>query len=128
MKKLREMRLRLLEKKTPPPRRDDDAILLQGQRLLPVVLDPGRPQACEAMLIDGMLPAQEFLGRERIALTRFFEAQQTAANSGDDFGFPADDPTACVRRGKICDCQRAAVRPNDILDPRTMGIGHDTLT
>jgi hypothetical protein len=96
--------------------------------LLSVLLDPGCPETGEAMLIDGHLPAQEFLGRQRIALTGFLEAQQTTTDSGDDFGFTADDPAAGAGGRQVGNRQGTAIGPNDILDPWAVGFGHDTLT
>ena len=40
-----------------------------------VILHAGRPQAGQAVLVDGPLPRKEFVDRELIALTSLLEAQ-----------------------------------------------------
>ena len=54
--------------------------------LLAVLLNAGRAQAGKAMLVDRILPREEFLDRQRIAAARFFERQQAAAH-GVTIGF-----------------------------------------
>ena len=98
------------------------------RHLLPVLLDARGPQAGQAMLIDGQLPAEELLGGQRIALAGFFEAEQTAADGSHNLGLAADNPAAGAGRGKVGNRQGTAIRPNDILDPWAVGFGHDTLT
>jgi len=60
--------------------------------LLAVLLDAGGPQACQAVLIDGKLPGQKLVHRQRIAAAGFLKGEQAAANRGNDFGLAADDP------------------------------------
>ncbi len=96
--------------------------------LLPVVLDPRRAQAGEAMLVDGQLPAEELLGGQRVALAGFLKAEKSTANGGNDFGLAADNPATGAGGRQVGNRQGTAIRPNDILDPWAVGFGHDTLT
>src|SRR5487761_607959 len=73
--------------------------------LLAILLDAGRAQSGKAMLVDRVLPGQEFLDRQRIAAARFFERQQSAANGGNYFRFAADAPTLRPRCRQIGDGQ-----------------------
>jgi len=93
-----------------------------------VLLDARRAQARESMLVDRRLPAQEFFDCERIALAGFLKAQQPSSHGRHDFCFAADDPAPRRGRRKVGDRQRASVGAYNIFDPRSMGIGHDTLT
>jgi hypothetical protein len=74
------------------------------ERLLPILLDAGRPQASQAMLIDGELPRQEFVHRQRVAAASLLEGEQTAANRGYDFCLAADDPPFGSGRGQVRNC------------------------
>jgi len=78
--------------------------LLVRESLLPILLDPGGPQACQAMLIDGKLPGQEFVDGQRIAAAGFLEGEQAATHRCDDFGLAADDPPFGAGRGQIGNC------------------------
>jgi hypothetical protein len=80
------------------------------------------------MLIDGTLPAKEFLNCKSVFLARFFQAQQTTANGGNNFGFASDHPPASILGWKICNCQRGPIGADDIFYSRTYLIGHCTLT
>jgi len=73
-------------------------------RLLPILLDTGRPQASQAMLIDGELPRQELVHRQRVAAASLLEGEQTAANRGNDFGLAADHPPFGSGRGQVRNC------------------------
>ena len=85
-------------KKAPPGARQRLIVCrFQAPGLLPVLLNAGRPQTGQSMLIDGHLPAQEFVGRQRIALTGFLKAQESAANGCNNFGLAADDPQMSMR-------------------------------
>ena len=70
-----------------------------------VVRRPGEP-----VLVDGILPGQEFLDRERIAAAGLLQRKQAAAHGRDDFRLAADDPALGSRRGQIrdrqADCRR----------------------
>ena len=96
--------------------------------LFPVLLDAGGAQSGQAVLVDGHLPAQEFLGGQRVALTGLFKAEQATADGGDNLGFAANDPSAGAGGREVGNRQGTAVGPNDILDPWAVGFGHDTLT
>jgi hypothetical protein len=74
------------------------------ESLLPILLDPGGPQAGETMLIDGKLPGQEFVDGQRIAATGFLEGEQAAADRCNDFGLAADDPPFGAGRRQIGNC------------------------
>src|SRR6478672_9088453 len=63
-----------------------------AENLLAILLDPGRAQASEAMLVDGELPGKEFVDRQRVAAAGFLEGKQAAAHRGNDFGLTANDP------------------------------------
>jgi hypothetical protein len=69
--------------------------------LLAVLLDPGGPQAGQAMLIDGKLPGQKFVDRQRVAAASLLEGEQTAADCGYDFGLTANYPPFGSGRGQI---------------------------
>jgi hypothetical protein len=71
------------------------------ERLLPILLDTGGPQASQAMLIDGELPRQELVHRQRVAAASLLKGEQTAANRGDDFGLAADHPPFGSGRGQV---------------------------
>jgi hypothetical protein len=92
--------------------------------LLPVLLDARGAQAGEAMLVDGILPGEEFLDGERVAAAGFFQREQAAAHRGHDLGFATDDPTLCARCGQVRDGQRTAVRADDIFRPWPKGLRH----
>jgi hypothetical protein len=74
------------------------------ESLLPILLDAGGPQAGKTMLIDGKLPGQEFVDRQRVAAARFFEGKQAAPDCGDDFGLAADHPPFGAWRGQVSNC------------------------
>jgi hypothetical protein len=74
------------------------------ERLLPVLLDAGGPQACQAVLVDGELPGQELVHRQRVAAASLLEGEQAAANRGNDFGLTADNPPFGPGRGQIRNC------------------------
>src|SRR3954469_23135716 len=96
--------------------------------LLPVLLDAGGPQAGQAMLIDGELPGKELVHCQRLAAAGLLKGEQAAANRGNDFGLAADHPPFGSGRGQVRDCQRTAVRPDDVFYPRAMGFCHGVLT
>jgi hypothetical protein len=74
------------------------------ESLLPILLDAGGPQAGQTMLIDGKLPGQEFVDRQRIAAAGFLEGEQAAANRCNDFGLAADNPPFGAGRGQVGNC------------------------
>jgi hypothetical protein len=74
------------------------------ESLLPILLDPGGPQACQTMLIDGKLPGQEFVHRQRITAAGFLEGKQAATDRCDDFGLAADNPPFGAGRGQVGNC------------------------
>ena len=80
------------------------------------------------MAIDRVLPGEEFLDRQRVALAGFLERQQAAADGRDHFGLAPNDPTLGMGRRQIRDRQRTSVRPDDVLHPRAIGLSHGTLT
>ena len=81
-----------------------------------------------SVAIDRILPRQEFLDREGIAGAGLFQRQQTAAHGGDHLGLAADDPALGMGRRQIRDRERTSVRPDDVLNPRAIGLSHVTLT
>jgi hypothetical protein len=66
--------------------------LLGRERLLPILLDPGGPQASQAMLINRKLPGQELVDRQRISAAGFLKGKQAATDGCNDFGLAADNP------------------------------------
>ena len=52
---------------------------------MPVMLDVGHPQACHAVMIDGLFPGQKFLDAERVALTGLLESDDTFTHCRNDF-------------------------------------------
>jgi hypothetical protein len=80
------------------------------------------------MLIDGTLPAKEFLNRQSVFLTSLFEAEQATANGSNNFGFSPDNPTPGIGRREICDSQGTPIGADDIFYSSTYLIGHCTLT
>src|SRR6266700_1322799 len=104
------------------------SLLSQGrprkELLLPILLDSRRAQAGEAVLVDGILPGQEFLDRQRIAAARFVEREQPAAHGSNHLGLAPDDPAFRARCRQIGDRQRAAVRSDHVFGPRSQGLGH----
>ena len=78
--------------------------LSDRERLLPILLDPGGPQAGQTMLIDGKLPGQEFVDRQRVTAAGFLEGEQATSDRCDDLGLAADDPPFGTGRGQIGNC------------------------
>src|ERR1700682_3987338 len=60
--------------------------------LLPVLLDARGAQAGEAVLVDGILPGEEFLDSQRVATAGFLERKQAAPYSGNHLGLTPNDP------------------------------------
>src|SRR5437660_7955112 len=73
------------------------------KRLLPILLDAGGAEAGEAVLVDGELPGQEFVDRQRIATAGFFQRQQPAAHGGEDVRLAADHPPLGAGCGQVRD-------------------------
>ena len=96
--------------------------------LLAILLDARRAKSRKSMLVDRLLPGDEFFDGQRIALAGFFEAEQAAAHGGHDFGLAANDPALGIARREVRDRQRTSIRSDDVLDSRTNLIGHSTLT
>ena len=91
---------------------------------MPVLLDPGGAQAGEGMPVDRVLPGEEFLDREGITAAGFLERQQPAAHGRNDLGLATDHPALGAWRREVRNGERTTVGPDDILDPRAMGLGH----
>ena len=73
-------------------------------RLLAVLLDAGRPQARETVLVDRELPGKEFVDCQRVAAAGFLEGKQTPADGRNNFGLAADDPPFCPGRWQVRNC------------------------
>ena len=71
------------------------------ESLLAILLDTGGPQTGQAMLIDGKLPRQEFVDRERVTAACFLKGEQAAAHRGNDFCLATDHPPFGSRRGQV---------------------------
>jgi hypothetical protein len=63
-----------------------------GEGLLAILLDAGSAQSGKAMLIDGKLPGKELVDRQGVTAASLLEGEQAAADRGNDFGLPADNP------------------------------------
>jgi hypothetical protein len=74
---------------------------LVWESLLAILLDPGGPQAGQAMLINRKLPGKELVHRQRVPAAGFLEGEQAAADCCDDFGFAADNPPFGAGRGQV---------------------------
>jgi hypothetical protein len=74
------------------------------KRLLAILLDPGGPEARQAVLIDGELPGQELVNRQGIAAAGLFEGKQATTDRGDNFGFAADHPPFGAGRWQVSNC------------------------
>ena len=92
------------------------------------MLDSGGSKPRKAVLIDGELPREELVDGQRVAAAGFLKGEQAAANRGNDFGLATDNPSLGSGCGQVRDCQRTAVRPDDVFDPRAMGLCHGVLT
>src|SRR6187397_2284464 len=95
-----------------------------GRALLAVLLNPRRTQPGKAVLVDRVLPGEEFLDGERVAGAGLFQRQQSATDRGDHLCLAADDPALGRGRRQVRNGQRTAIWPDDILYPRAMGFGH----
>ena len=96
--------------------------------LLPVLLNARGAQPGEAMLINGILPGQEFFDRERIPAAGLFQRKQAAAHGRDHLRLAADDPAFRSRGGQIRDRERTPVGTDDVLGPWAKGLRHLQLT
>jgi hypothetical protein len=74
------------------------------ESLLPILLDPGGPQACQTMLVDGKLPGKELVDRQGIAAAGLFEGKQATADRGNDFCLAADHPPFGSGRWQVSNC------------------------
>src|SRR3989442_11710569 len=101
------------------PRPGDEPVVL-----LAILLNARGAQAGQAMLVDRILPGEEFLDRERVAAAGFLERKQPPPHGGNDLGLAPDDPALGARCGQIGDGQRAAIRPDDVFGPRSKGLAH----
>src|SRR6186997_268605 len=97
---------------------------IQGAVLLAVLLNARRTQPGKAVLVDRVLPGQEFLDGERVAGAGLFQRQQSATDRGDHLCLAADDPALGRGRRQVRNGERTTIRPDDILYPRAMGFGH----
>src|SRR5436305_1289894 len=120
---MKNMRIGRMPNQSKKFRREEPERTLK-RRLHPVLLDTGRAQSGKSVLIDRHLPAQELVDRQRVAVAGLVERQEAAADGSDDLCLAADDPALRRGRRQIGDCQRTAVRPDDILDPWPMDFRH----
>src|SRR6185312_6419085 len=59
------------------------ALGVPGRKNLAVLLNARGPEAGQSVLVDRLLPAEEFLVGQTIALARLVQRQQPAAHGGD---------------------------------------------
>jgi hypothetical protein len=78
--------------------------LFVRESLLAILLDPGGPQAGQAMLINRKLPGKELVDRQRVPAAGFLEGEQAAADRCNDFGLAADNPPFGAGRRQIGNC------------------------
>src|SRR3984957_391712 len=81
----------------------------RSEALLPILLNSGGAQAGQAVLIDGKLPGQEFVDRQRVAAASLLEGEQAAAHGGNDLGLTANNPPFGPGCGQIRDGKGTAV-------------------
>src|SRR5262249_15100576 len=62
----------------------------------PVLLELRRAQAAHAVLIDKLLPREEFFDRKRIALAGFLKGKQAGAHACDDLRLATHHPALGV--------------------------------
>jgi hypothetical protein len=96
--------------------------------LLPVLLNARGAQPGEAVLVDGILPGEEFFHRQRIPAASLFQRKQAAAHGSDHLRFAADDPALRSRGRQIRDRERTPVGTDDVLGPWAKGLRHLQLT
>src|SRR6185312_13554208 len=92
-----------------------------------ILLNAGGAQSGKAIFVDGSLPREKFFRGELVALTRLIEAEKPSPHGCHHLGLAPNDPSPGVRRRKISNRKRAAIRPNNIFDARSNQIGHSTL-
>jgi len=59
---------------------------------LAILLDARGAQTGKTVLIDGKLPGQEFIDRQRVAAASLLKGEQTATDGGNNFGLTANNP------------------------------------
>ena len=96
--------------------------------LLAIMLNARRSQAGKTVLIDRVLPGKEFLDCQRVTAAGLLKREKSAAHGSDDFGLAPDDPALRAGRWQISNSQRASIRPDNILGPRSKGLSHEELT
>jgi hypothetical protein len=88
-----------------------------------IFLNAGGAQPGESVAVNQILPSQEFVCRQHIPAASFLGRQEPAANGYHDFGLATNDPALRIGMREVCNCQGAAVRPNDA-PRRAMVSGH----
>src|SRR5688500_13290615 len=74
------------------PATTKSSVRLLARKLLAILLNARGAQACEPVLVDGILPGEELFDGQRVAAAGFFERQQTAAHGGNNLGLAPDNP------------------------------------
>src|SRR5262245_39950866 len=82
----------------PVGRRSHESVTDLKPALLAVLLDPRGAQTGKAMLIDRILPGEEFFDGQCVAAASLLEGEQTAAHSRDNLCLATDHPTLGARR------------------------------
>src|ERR1019366_3274172 len=82
--------------------------------LIAILLHSGRAKPGQPETVDGMLPGEELLHRQRITAASLVQAEQAATHRGDDFGLAPNDPASRRGRRKIGERQRAPIGADDI--------------
>jgi len=74
-----------------------------------------------------LLPVEIFIHGQPVTGTRFFKAQQTAANRSYDYRFAPDHPPSCIAVWQIGKRQRRSIGTNHIFCARMWPGGHENL-
>src|ERR1700688_2294795 len=77
--------------------------LLRGAQRVGVAIDlqPGDPEARDAVAVDRPLPGEKFLDRQIVPPAGFLQAQRAIADCGDDNRLAPHHPTFGVGRGQL---------------------------
>jgi hypothetical protein len=94
----------------PAPSRGDAPALAETS-FFSILLGACGAQAREAVLVDRVLPGEQFIDRERVAAAGFLQGEQATTHGRDHLGLAADDPAFRSRRRQISNRQWAAIRP-----------------
>src|ERR1700761_2044505 len=104
--------MRTSSSETPAEAGVGNSVRLIKRALLAILLNARGAQPGQPVLIDRILPGQEFLDRQRVAAACFFKGQQPATDGGNDFRLATDDPPLGPWCRKIGNGQGGTVWPD----------------